>query len=120
MGGAAAAATRVQLAAGRGANLVAKVAAHVLGGGEEAAVVLLRLEDDNVAAREEEKEERKERAEADAKAQGCDLVVAAQVDGHKGNPNNERRVHGEADELCLVEIFRHISGLESVKSAHCN
>lgn len=47
------------------------------------------------------------------------LGVAAKVDGYKGNPDDARRVHGEAYELGLVEILRDVSRLDGVECAQC-
>lgn len=51
---------------------------------------------------------------------GTDLVVVvgAEVDGHEGQPDDARRVHGEADVLGLIEVLRYLAGLERVQGAH--
>lgn len=51
---------------------------------------------------------------------GTDLVVVvgAEVDGHEGQPDDARGVHGEADVFGLVEVLRDLAGLERVQSTH--
>lgn len=39
------------------------------------------------------------------------LGVAAEVNGHERYPDDARRVHGEPDELGLVEVFRYVARL---------
>lgn len=96
---------------------IANVTADILGGGEEAAIVLLRLEEHNVEFGEEEKEEGDESAEADAETQANDILIGVVVDGDEGNPDDEGRVHGKADELGLVEVLGHIARLDGVQCA---
>lgn len=36
-------------------------------------------------------------------------MLRAEVDRHKGQPNDAGRVHGEADELRLVEVLRNLA-----------
>ena len=96
------------------------MAAHVFRRREVASVVLFWLEEDYVTPREEEQEQRAEGREANAKAQSYHLVVAAQVNCDECYPNHNCRVHSEADELCLVKVFRNVSRLDCVQSAHCN
>lgn len=45
------------------------------------------------------------------------LGVAAEVYGHEGNPDDARRVHGEAYELGLVEVLGHVARLDGVQRA---
>lgn len=47
------------------------------------------------------------------------LGVAAEIDGHERYPDHAGRVHGEADELSLVEVLRDVPRLEGVQSAKC-
>lgn len=51
---------------------------------------------------------------------GTDLVVVvgAEVDGHKGQPDDARGVHGKADVFGFVEVLRDLAGLERVQGAH--
>ena len=44
-------------------------------------------------------------------------VVAAEVDTDEGEPDDARRVHGEANELGLVEVLGHLPGLNGVVCA---
>lgn len=46
------------------------------------------------------------------------IVVGAEVDGHEGQPDDARRIHGEADVLGLVEVLRDLAGLERVQGTH--
>lgn len=46
------------------------------------------------------------------------VVVGAEVDGYEGQPDDARRVHGEADVLGLVEVLRDLARLEGVQGAH--
>lgn len=89
--------------------------------GECRSIVLLRLEDDDVQFGSEEEDQSDDGAQRDAHAQGDGLgLVAAEVDGHEGHPDDARRVHGEADEFGLVEILRQIARLDRVHGAHAD
>ena len=91
--------------------------ADVLGRREGAAVVPLRLVDDDVDLRNEEQHQRHGGAETDRQTHGDHLVLAAEVDRHEGQPDDARRVHGEADELRLVEVLREVARLDGVQRA---
>jgi len=41
-------------------------------------------------------------------------VPSAEVDRHEGEPDDARGVHGEADELALVEVLRDLTCLHRV------
>lgn len=45
------------------------------------------------------------------------VVGGAEVDGDEGEPDDAGRVHGEADVLGLVEVFRDLARLECVQRA---
>jgi hypothetical protein len=45
------------------------------------------------------------------------VVPGAEEDGDEGEPDDAGAVHGEADILGFVEVFRNLSGLESVPRA---
>lgn len=51
---------------------------------------------------------------------GTDLVivVSAKVDGHEGQPDDARRVHGKADVLGFIEVLWYLAGLERIQGAH--
>lgn len=91
--------------------------AHHGGCGEGAAHVPLGFGQDDVHLGHEHAAERHRGAEADGEAHGDDLVVAAEVDGHKGQPNDAGGVHREGDVLGLVKVRRNVSGLEGVEGA---
>ena len=44
-------------------------------------------------------------------------VPCPEVDGHEGQPDDAGRVHGEADELGLVEVLGDLPGLDGVEGA---
>lgn len=46
------------------------------------------------------------------------IVVGAEVDGYEGQPDDARRIHGEADVLGLVEVLRDLARLERVQGTH--
>ena len=46
------------------------------------------------------------------------LVVTAEVNGNEGEPHDTRGVHGEADELGLVEVLRQVACLDGVQRTH--
>ena len=50
---------------------------------------------------------------------GCsshlEAIARAEVDGHEGEPDDAGGVHGEADELCLVEILGHVASFDCVQ-----
>ncbi len=47
-------------------------------------------------------------------------VARAKVEWHEGEPDDAGGVHGETDELRLVEVFRYFSRLDRVHRAHGN
>lgn len=49
--------------------------------------------------------------EAHAKAHSYDLVIRAEVNGHKGQPDNTGGVHGKGNVLGLIEISWHVASL---------
>lgn len=53
------------------------------------------------------------------KNSGTYFRIAAEVDGHKGDPDDTRCVHSEAYKFGFVKVFGHVSRLESVQSAQC-
>jgi len=93
------------------------VHAHRVRRDERAAHVPLGFGDDDVHLRGEHAAQSHRHAEAHGERRGDDLVVAAEVDGHKRQPDDARGVHGEGDVLGLVEIRRDVAGLEGVVSA---
>ncbi len=99
---------------------VADVTADVLCRGEVAAVVLFRFEEHDVQLGEEEEEEGDDGAEADAQTEADDVLVGVVVDRHKGDPDDQRRVHREANELGLVEILRNVSRFDGVQCAEAD
>lgn len=96
---------------------VADVHAHGVGRGERAAYVPLWLRDDDVHLWREHAPQSHGHAEAHRERRGDDLVVAAEVDRHKGEPNDARGVHGEGDVLGFVEIGGNVAGLECIVGA---
>lgn len=96
------------------AALLLERAAHA----DLAAYILVRLEDDDVDLGRVETDEGDGRAQADGHAERGDLrlvgVAGAKVDGHEGEPDDARGIHGEADELALVEVLRYPAGLHRV------
>ena len=92
--------------------------AKISRGGEGAAVVLFRFEDDDVEFGSEEEDERDHGAQRDADAERDGLGLAAEVDGHEGHPDDTRGVHGETDELGLVEVLGQVACLDRVDGAH--
>ena len=104
-------------AGGRGGLAVAHVHAHHGGGGEGAAHVPLGLGQDDVHLGHEHAAQRHRGAQAHREAHGDDLVVAAEVDWHEGQPDDAGGIHGEGDVLGLVEVGRHVARLEGVEGA---
>ena len=45
-------------------------------------------------------------------------VGGAEVEGDEGEPDDAGCVHREPDELGLVEVLRHLPGLDGVEGAH--
>lgn len=83
-----------------------------------AAYILVRLEDDNVDLGRVQADQGDGRAQADRHAEGRDLrlvgVAGTKVDRHKGEPDDTRGVHSEADEFTLVEVLRDLARLHRV------
>lgn len=96
---------------------VSHVHAHCIGGGEGAAHVSLWFGEDDVHLWGEHTAQGHSHAQAHGERRGDDLVVAAEVDGHKRQPDYTRGVHGEGDVFGLVEIGRNVAGLEGIISA---
>ncbi len=94
------------------------MAANFLGRGEGAAVVLLGFTDDDVDLGEEEQDEGDRGGQRDGHAHGDHLIIAPEVDGHKRHPDDARRVHSEAYELCLIEVFGEVPGFYGVEGTH--
>lgn len=106
-----------QAVAPAGDLAVADVHAHSVGGGERAAHVPLRLGDDDVHLGREHAAQGHGHAQAHREGGRDDFVVAAEVDGHKRQPDDARGVHGEGDVFGLVEVCGNVAGLEGVVSA---
>lgn len=83
-----------------------------------ATYILVWLEDDDVDLGRVEADQSDGRAQADRHAEGRDLslmgVSGTEVDRHEGEPDDARGVHGEADELALVEVLRDLTRLHRV------
>jgi len=47
-------------------------------------------------------------------------VEGSEVEGHEGEPDDARRVHGEADTLGLVKVLRNLACLYGVNGASRN
>ena len=47
-------------------------------------------------------------------------VEGSEVEGDEGEPDDARRVHGEADTLGLVEVLRNLACLYGVNGASRN
>ena len=94
------------------------MAADVLGSGKSPAGVLLGGPDDDVDLGEEEQQQGDGGAEGDGDGHGHLLVLAAEVDGEEAQPDDARRVHGEPDELGLVEVLGQVPRLDGVQRAH--
>jgi len=82
------------------------------------ACILVRLEKDDVDLGRVETDQSDGRAQADRHAEGHELhfvgVAGTKVDRHKGEPDDTRGVHGEADEFALVEVLRDLARLYRV------
>lgn len=50
-------------------------------------------------------------AKTHAKTHGYDLIIGAEVNGHKGQPDNTGGVHGKGNILGLIEISWHVTSL---------
>ena len=83
-----------------------------------ATYILVWLEDDDVDLGRVEADQSDGCAQADRHAEGRNLslmgVSSTEVDRHKGEPDDARGVHGEADELALVEVLRDLTCLHRV------
>ena len=91
-----------------------------LAGGEKRPVVALRPEENYEQLRHEEENPRDGRAQRDAHARGDHPGVAPEVDRHERHPDHARRVHGEPDELGLVEVLWNVPRLERVQRTQQN
>lgn len=92
---------------------------HHVWGGEGTADVPLGLGYDDVHLRSEHAPQSHCHAQAHCETGGDDLVVAPEIDGHKGQPDDTGGVHGECNVLGLVEIGGHVASLEGiVRAAH--
>ncbi len=91
--------------------------AHHVGGGERAAYVPLGLGNDYVDFWREHAAESHRHTEAHGERCGDDLVVGAEVDRHKGQPDNTGGVHGEGDVLGLVEVGRDVASFKCIIGA---
>ncbi len=84
---------------------------------ERTADIPLRFRQDNVNLRHEHAAQSHSGAQADGEAHGDGLVVGAEVNGHKGQPDDAGGVHGEGDVLCFIKIGWNIARLEGVEGA---
>lgn len=86
--------------------------------------VLVRLKQHEIDLWREQagQHDRSANVEAHAEARRLDLVVVAgaEVNCDTGEEHDARRVHGEADVLCFVEVFGDFAGLESVNGTEWN
>lgn len=102
------------------AALLLKRAAHV----DFAAYILFRLEDNDVDLGRVEADQGDGRTQADRHAECGDLrlmgVAGAKVDRHEGKPDDARGIHGETDELALVEVLRYPARLHRVHGRNEN
>lgn len=102
------------------AALLLECAAHV----DLAAYILFRLEDNDVDFGRVEADQGDGRAQANRHAEGGDLrlvgVAGAKIDRHEGEPDDARGVHGETDELALVEVLRYPARLHRVHGRNEN
>lgn len=98
------------------AALLLERTAHV----DFAAYILVRLEDDDIDLGRVEANQGDGRVQTDRHAEGRDLhlvgVSGTEVDRHESEPDDARGVHGEADELALVEVLRDLARLYRVYS----
>lgn len=90
---------------------------HHIGGGERAAYVPLRFSEYYVHFWREHAAESHRHAETHREGRGDDLVVGAEVNRHKGQPDNTGGVHGEGNVLCLVEVGRDIASFKRIIGA---
>ncbi len=89
-------------------------------GRKGAAYIALGLGNDDVHLRREHAAQCYSNTKTDGERGGDDLVVGAEVDGHKSQPDNAGGVHGECNVLGFVEVGRHIASLEGVVGAAHN
>lgn len=96
------------------ASLFLRLVAH----GDFPPDIFVRLEEDDVYLGGVKADEGDGGAKADGHAEGGDLclvrVPRAEVDGDKRQPYDAGCVHGEADELALVEVLRYLPRLHRV------
>lgn len=96
---------------------IAYVHTHHIGGGERAAYVPLGLSDDYVYFWREHAAESHRHTETHGEGCGDDLVVGAEVNWHKGQPDNTGSVHSEGNVLRLVEVGRDIASFKRIIGA---
>jgi len=46
------------------------------------------------------------------------IIVSAEVDGHKGQPDDARRIHSKTDVLGFVKVLRDLTSFKRVQGAH--
>jgi len=56
-------------------------------------------------------------SDSGTRTQDTNLGVAAEVDGHESNPDDACCVHGETNELGLVEVFWDVTCLDGIQRA---
>lgn len=81
------------------------MALNILRGDEWHARILLRSTEDDVGLRHEEHRESDRGGDTDAEGQRHLGLVAWQVDGNDGEPEDAGGVHGETDEFGLIEVL---------------
>lgn len=96
------------------AVLLLERATHV----DLAAYIFLRLEDDDVDLGRIEADKGDRGTQADRHTECRDLglmgVPGAEVNWHEGEPDDACGVHGKADELALIEVFRNLARLHRI------
>lgn len=91
------------------------MAADALARREESSVVLLRPQQDYVQLGREQEHPHHCSTQSHAHAHRGYLQVAPEVDRNERYPDDAVGVHGEADELGLVEVFRDVPCFNGVQ-----
>lgn len=123
-----------------GRSHVPDMTADILGRREEASIVLFRLKENDIQLGKEEQDEGDDGWKTDKQGKGVynlawiltyrlipdaqgewdDVLVWIVINGHKSDPNNEGRVHGETNEFGLIKILRHVARLYGVQRTEAN
>lgn len=88
--------------------------AHYIRGGEGTADIPLGFGNNDVHLGSEHAAQGHRHTEAHCEAGSDNLVVAPKVNGNKSQPDDAGGVHSEGDVFSLIEIGRHVAGLEGI------